>query len=53
MLLQIVNVLKDLPAATPKAEGKNSMANKMAQLRARGFGDESILEMAALLLEEN
>ena len=52
-LLQIVNALKGLPAATPKAEGKGSMASKMAQLRARGFGDESILEMAALLLEEN
>jgi hypothetical protein len=52
-LLHIVNVLKDLSAATPKAEGKSSMASKMAQLRARGIGDESILEMAALFIEES
>jgi hypothetical protein len=52
-LLHIVNVLKNLPAATSKAEGKGSMAEKMAQLRASGIGDDSILEMAALFIEGN
>jgi hypothetical protein len=50
-LLQIVHTLKQLPTAKSATGVSSSMADKMALLRARGVGDDSILEMAALFID--